>query len=187
MDDATLIKKLRNGEMAAIRFLVEKHQNLVWHIILNMTGKTEDLEDLFQEIFLQVFRGCKRFKAESKLSTWIGSIAHHVCVDYLRKKKRDLNIFNEFDNGSGDRSYTDWINYDKEDLNILIRNSIEKLPVPYRTVIVLYHLDDCSYKDISEITGMPEGTVKSYISRGRQMLRKILEQAVPDLVSILDK
>jgi len=61
------------------------------------------------------------------------------------------------------------------------------LPEDYRTVITLYHLDELSYKEITEITGMPEGTVKSYISRGRNLLREALSLLVPDIAGILNE
>jgi len=176
MDDINLIKRIREGELAAVRLLVENNKNLVWHIILNMTGKNDDSEDIFQEVFLQVFKSCRRFKGTSKLSTWIGSIAHHVCVDYLRRKKREIDLFNHIENPACEAipDEQEWDDFGNKDLIRWVHAAIADLPPAYRTVITLYHLDECSYCDISEITGMPEGTVKSYISRGRSLLREML-------------
>jgi RNA polymerase sigma factor (sigma-70 family) len=75
---------------------------------------------------------------------------------------------------------------EKEDLNRVVLATIAKLPADYRTVITLYYFDECSYREIGEITGMPDGTVKSYISRGRNLLREALITLVPDIVEILD-
>lgn len=72
------------------------------------------------------------------------------------------------------------------DLHKLVLQAISKLPGDYRTVITLYHIDECSYREIAEITGMPEGTVKSYISRGRNLLREMLTSLVPDIVDIMN-
>jgi len=189
MDDKTLIKKVSDGDLSAIRLLVENNKNLIWHIIISMVGRNSDCEDLFQEVFLRVFKGFKSFRADARLSTWIGSITHHVCVDYLRKKKKEVNI-QSYDadqklvlNFSPDMS---WKRHEKEDINRLIRAAIINLPEDFRTVITLYHLDECSYRDIAEITGMPDGTVKSYISRGRNLLREMLITLIPDLEKILD-
>lgn len=189
MDDSILIQKINDGDRSAIRLLVEKHKNLIWHIIIAMTGRNSDSEDLFQEIFLGVFKGIKTFRAEASLSTWIGSIAHHVCVDYLRKKKKETVI----QSMDADQQWVlnlptevNWKQPENEDLNRLILAVIKKLPTEYRTVITLNHLDDRSYKDIAEITGMPVGTVKSYISRGRELLRKLLISNIPDLAEILE-
>ena len=123
------------------------------------------------------------------LSTWIGSITHHVCVDYLRKKKKQT----EFQGGDTEQelalrisSDTSWKHAEKEDLNRVLLAAITQLPPAYRTAITLYHLDECSYREIAEITGMPDGTVKSYISRGRNLLREAMITIVPDIVEILD-
>lgn len=189
MDDKTLIKKITDGDLAAIRFLVEKNKNLIWHIIISMVGHHNDCEDLFQEVFLRVFKGIRQFRADSSLSTWIGSITHHVCVDYLRKKKKESDFQNlEASQLSALNISADpgWKQPDKEDLNRLVVATIAQLPAEYRTVITLYHLDEFSYREIAEITGMPDGTIKSYISRGRNLLRETLMRLVPDLAEILD-
>jgi RNA polymerase sigma-70 factor (ECF subfamily) len=189
MDDKTLIKKVSEGDLPAVRFLVEKYKNLVWHIIISMVGHNSDSEDLFQDVIYRVFKECRKFRADARLSTWIGSITHNVCVDYIRnrKKERDL-IENEtglemLENSSG---HTIPDQTGKEDLNKIVLETISKLPAGYKTVITLYHLDELSYKEITEITGMPEGTVKSYISRGRNLLREALILLVPDIAGILN-
>jgi RNA polymerase sigma-70 factor (ECF subfamily) len=190
MDDRTLIKKINEGDRSAIRLLVENNKNLVWHIIISMTGHNNDCEDLFQEVFLQVLKGIKRFRADARLSTWIGSVTHHVCVDYLRKKKRE----SEFRNPGEDQNLIpvvsqdlSWKQTESEDINRMVFSAIAKLPDTYRTVIVLYHLDERSYQEIAEITGLPDGTVKSYINRGRKMLRTMLLTLMPDLTEIMNE
>lgn len=189
MDDKTLIEKASTGDPHAIRWLVEENKNLIWHIIISMVGRNSDVEDLFQDVFFRVLKGSGTFRADARLSTWIGSITHHVCVDYLRKKKKETNLIMS---GSDQANTLDfapdrsWKRTEDEDLNQVILATIDKLPADYRTVITLYHLDEFSYREISEITGMPEGTVKSYISRGRNLLREALSAIIPDLIEILN-
>jgi RNA polymerase sigma-70 factor (ECF subfamily) len=189
MDDKTLIKRIHDGDRSAISLLVENNKNLVWHIIISMVGHNSDCEDLFQEVILQVFKGLKRFRADSRLSTWMGSITHHVCVDYLRKKKKETGVLNhDIDEELALNFIPDmnWKQCEREDLNRVVLTAITRLPVAYRTAITLYHLDECSYREIAEITGMPDGTIKSYISRGRNLLREMLIKLVPDIVEIMD-
>jgi RNA polymerase sigma factor (sigma-70 family) len=189
MDDKTLIKKVNDGDRSAISLLVENNKNLIWHIIISMVGHNSDSEDLFQEVFLQVYKGLRHFRAESRLSTWIGTITHHICADYLRKKNKETN-FQSHDadeelalNFSPDIS---WKQTEREDLNRMILTAIARLPAAYRTAITLYHLDECSYREIAEMTGMPDGTIKSYISRGRNLLREMLIALVPDIAEIMN-
>jgi RNA polymerase sigma factor (sigma-70 family) len=189
MDDKALLQKIGESDPSAVGILVENNKNLVWHIIISMTGRNCDSEDLFQEVFFQVFKGLKRFRADARLSTWIGSIAHHVCVDYLRKKKKTdsyVDIDNELKPHIGLSQDADWKQTENENLNQVLYAAIAKLPAQYRKVITLYHLDEKSYGEIAAITGMPEGTVKSYISRGRNQLRESLIMLVPDLPEILN-
>jgi RNA polymerase sigma factor (sigma-70 family) len=190
MDDKTLIKRISDGDRSAISLLVENNKNLVWHIIISMVGRNSDCEDIFQEVFLQVFKGFKHFRADARISTWIGSITHHVCVDYLRKKKKETDLRSHdtiqkpVPNFSYDKS---WKQIENNDLNKVVLAAIAKLPADYRKVITLYHLNELSYKEISEITGMPDGTVKSYINRGRNMLRELLITLIPDLAEIVEE
>ena len=189
MDDKTLIKKLAEGDVTAVRLLVENNKNLIWHIIISMAGRNSDSEDLFQEVFLRVFKGIKKFRGEASLSTWIGSITHHVCIDYIRKKKKNMNLRSRDDEQHPVTINTEdknWKQPDNKDIHRLVLATIEELPADYRTVITLYHLDERPYREIAEITGMPEGTVKSYINRGRTLLRKKLLTLVPDLTEIMD-
>jgi RNA polymerase sigma-70 factor (ECF subfamily) len=189
MDDKTILQKVKAGDLTAIRSLVENHKNLIWHIIISMIGRHNDNEDVFQEVFLRVIKGLRNFRGEARLSTWIGSITHHVCVDYLRRKKRDAEFrVDETDPKvfSGIISDQNWDKNETGNIHQLLISAIARLPVNYRTVIVLYHLDEHTYKDISEITGMPEGTVKSYISRGRNQLREMLTALIPDVAEILN-
>jgi RNA polymerase sigma factor (sigma-70 family) len=188
MEDQTLIQKVLEGDIPSVRLLVENNRNLIWHIIVSMTGRNKDSEDLFQDVFFRVFKYSRSFRGQSKVSTWIGSIAHHVCVDYLRRKKIETGLWNHDDDEkvlAGIQAEMNWKSAEKEDINRIVQDAITRLPAGYRTVITLYHLEECPYKDIAEITGMPEGTVKSYISRGRNMLREILIGIVPDMAEIL--
>ena len=189
MDDKTLIKKVNDGDRSVISLLVENNKNLIWHIIISMVGRNSDCEDLFQEVFLQVFKGLRQFRGNSRLSTWIGTITHHVCVDYLRKKNKEA----DFQSRDADHEIAlnllpdkSWKQPEKEDLNQVLLTAIAKLPAAYRTAITLYHLDERSYREIAEMTGMPDGTVKSYISRGRNLLREKLIMLVPDIAEIMD-
>ena len=189
MNDAELIAQVCNDNTSACRYLVDKYKNLVWHMVLRMVNQQEDAEDLCQDVFLRVFRDIRKFRGDSKLSTWIGTIAYHVCVDYIRKKGREKVDFTDTMEKVAFGKVSDEdasVLLDKSSVKKLVQQLIEKMPLHYRTVITLYHLEEFSYKEISEVTGMPEGTVKSYINRGRNMIREKILQAVPDIYPVLN-
>lgn len=162
--------------------------SLIWHIVLRMTNRQEDAEDLCQEVFIKVFRQIGNFRGYSKLSTWIGSIAYNTCVDHLRKSKRE--VLSDADPlGAVSLAPSDVSsmpdNIDRNTLKQLVHRIIEKMPMQYRTVITLFYLEEFSYKEIEEITGMPEGTVKSYLNRGREIIRKKMTERIPDIYPVL--
>jgi RNA polymerase sigma factor (sigma-70 family) len=188
MEDVELIAQVKSGNTNAFRFLVDKFKNLVWHLVLRMINQQEDAEDICQEVFMRVFRDIGKFRGESKLSTWIGTITYNTCIDHLRKKGREKTYATD-DLGtilagkiSPDSASS---RVDKAYLKNIVHKIIEAMPVHYRTVITLYHLEEMSYREIEEITGMPEGTIKSYLSRSRQILREKIMQMVPDIEPVL--
>jgi len=188
MDDVALVNALKSGNTNAFRFLVDKNRNLVWHMVLRMTNRQEDAEDLCQEIFIRVFKQIDKFRGDSKLSTWIGSIAYNACVDHVRKSKRevlsDASSLEPVNMAASDVSPL-LNNIDRNTMTKLVHQIIEKMPLQYRTVVTLFHLEEFSYREIEEITGMPEGTVKSYLSRGREIIRQKMTELVPDIQPVL--
>lgn len=88
MNDEDLLRQLKSGNEESYRYLIDTYRNLVWHILLRMTANRDVSEDLFQEVFLRIYKEIGKFRGDSKLSTWIGAISYNVCSDYFRKKKR---------------------------------------------------------------------------------------------------
>ncbi|HEU4860898.1 MAG TPA: RNA polymerase sigma factor, partial [Chitinophagaceae bacterium] len=121
-------------------------------------------------------------------STWIAQISYNTCVDYLRKKKLLLPeaTFEESESGTHndmlDMINTAKGNFDrstdtyviKKNVSEIVKAGIEKLPVLYKTLVSLYHNEELSYEEIGAITGLPEGTVKSYLFRARKELKNHL-------------
>jgi RNA polymerase sigma-70 factor (ECF subfamily) len=123
----------------------------------------------------------KRFRGESRLSTWIATIAYNTSISHVRKLARRGEQLYE-DNPAvialeRDESLNQKV-VEKEEAKKILMEMIELLPVNYRTVLTLFHLEEFSYKEIEEITGMPEGTIKSYLSRARKLLKEKLEKVV---------
>ncbi|NOR73530.1 MAG: sigma-70 family RNA polymerase sigma factor [Draconibacterium sp.] len=181
MNDAELVKQILNGNNNAFRYLVAKHQRLVLHVVGRIVQRHDEAEDICQEVFIKVFSKMKRFRGESRLSTWIATIAYNTSISHVRKMAR-----------RGEQSYDDkpalialerdelmtHKMVEKEEAKTILMEMIESLPVNYRTVLTLFHLEEFSYKEIEEITGMPEGTIKSYLSRARNLLKTKLEKVV---------
>ena len=180
MEDNELISRILSGNMNAFTFLVNRYRKLVVHITGRLIQRQDEIEDVSQEVFLKVYQNLGKYRNECKLSTWIATIAYNVSINYLRKfKKTELT---SQDDSAILRSLTDFKNTDYEqiDLHRYIRDQIELLPVHYRSVITLFHLEEFSYQEIEQITGMPEGTVKSYLFRAKAILKEKLKFVVDE-------
>ena len=175
MDDKELVSQILTGNMNAFTFLVNRYQKLVVHITGRLIQRQEEIEDISQEVFVKVYQNLSKYRNECKLSTWIATIAYNSSINYLNKYKKGKG--SEMDDTNLTHFVTKYRsdNYEQIDLHRYIRNQIELLPVHYRTVITLFHLEEFSYLEIEQITGMPEGTVKSYLYRAKAILKERLE------------
>ena len=180
MNDSELISQILNGNMNAFRFLVNRYQKLVVHITGRLIQRQDELEDVCQEVFLKVYQNLGKYRNECKLSTWIATIAYNTSINYLRKFKKGDEV--NPDDSAAMRNLTDYRseNYEQTDLHRYIREQIELLPVQYRTVLTLFHLEEFSYQEIEQITGMPEGTIKSYLFRAKALLKEKLKFVVDE-------
>lgn len=178
MNDAELINQILNGNMNAFTFLVNRYQKLVVHITGRLIQRKDELEDVCQEVFMKVYQNLGKYRNECKLSTWIATIAYNTSINYLRKFKKGDEV--DPDDSVVLRNLTDYKtdDFEKADLHRYIREQIENLPVQYRTVLTLFHLEEFSYQEIEQITGMPEGTIKSYLFRAKALLREKLKFVV---------
>ncbi len=180
MNDAELINQILSGNRNAFTFLVNRYQKLVVHITGRLIQRQDELEDVCQEVFLKVYQNLGKYRNECKLSTWIATIAYNTSINYLRKFKKGDEV--NPDDSTALRNLTDFKSdtYEKKDLHRYIRDQIELLPVHYRTVLTLFHLEEFSYQEIEQITGMPEGTIKSYLFRAKALLKQKLEFLVDE-------
>ncbi len=177
MKEKELIHQICNGKPQAFRFLVKQYERLVFHVAARLLNRQEDLEDVCQEVFIKVHQKLPEFRGESKLSTWIATIAYRVAVNHLKKKKDGTEI----DDSEREFLHADVITDDtpqkiieKQELKVFVRKMVDQLPTQYKTVLSLYHLEEMGYKEIVEITGLPEGTVKNYIFRARKLLKEMI-------------
>jgi RNA polymerase sigma factor (sigma-70 family) len=186
--DRHLVERVLGGDTNAFGIIVKNTENLVAKIVFDTITNDGDRRDIAQDIYLKAYQKLPSFKFQSKLSTWIAQISYNTCIDYLRKKKLLLpeNTFEESESGTHndmlDRINTEKGNFDrsadtfimKKNVAEIVKAGIEKLPLLYKTLISLYHNEELSYEEIGTITGLPEGTVKSYLFRARKELKNRL-------------
>lgn len=173
--DQQLIAKVLNGDKHAFAILIRQTEGLVAKIVFQMTGSTDDRKDLVQEIYIRAYQNLAGFEFRSKLSTWIGQIAYHTCLQYLKKKKLCYLEDISEESYAADIAYLERETHlFQKDLSDILLAAVARLPPLYRTLITLYHQEELRYEEIREVTGLPEGTIKNYLFRARKALRNDL-------------
>jgi len=178
-----LVDRILSGNEAAFTEFMRRYKGLVAHIVYRMVDNDADREDLHQEIWLKIFKNLQHFQFRSLLSTWVGRIAYNAAINYLRKSKTPL--YNDIINSEEERdTISDNINtvspeqsVTNAELRHTVESAIRRLSPRFRMIITLYHLDEMNYRQIGEITGLPEGTVKSHLFRARKTLKTLLSNS----------
>ncbi len=158
--------------------IVDQHKNLVYHIIFRITNDSSNADEIFQEVFLNVFSSISKFKGKSKLSTWISSIAINTCYTFFKQtNKKAAYSLDQFMEEKGDFISSEISITEKmesEEINSNLSLKINMLPIKYKIALILFYLEGNSYIEISEILKVPIGTVKTHLFRGLKMLKNVM-------------
>lgn len=172
-EDQALVSQVLQGDTQAFLRLIKKYERLVAHMVGRLVKHDEEREELCQDVFMRVYEKLGEFSFQSKLSTWIATIAYRYAINHLRKKKLE---FTDLDDSQLSGAFVDTENpetmFSEQDMNDFVLGLIDRLPPQYKTVLLLYHVEGMNYTEIGQITEMPEGTVKSYLFRARNMLKE---------------
>ena len=175
-DDGTVIERVLNGDRAAFRGLVERHQDRLFGFLRRILSNAADCEDVAQDVFLAAYRNLAAYRPElSKFSTWVLTIARNKCWNLCAKQRAaasaDAAPPEPIDARTPDASLIEAEFYRQLDL------ALAALPMEQKTVFVLAELQDLTLEEIGRIEGVSVGTVKSRLSRARAKLRAIFRAA----------
>jgi RNA polymerase sigma-70 factor (ECF subfamily) len=179
--DGELIERCLRQENAAWDQILARYRRKVFHIAYKFTGKHDEAEDLSQEIFLKVFRSLDKFHRDADFSTWLSSVARNYCIDRYRASKREKEVLVDdllaFDQATASAGSNPQRSLEDRDRRSFLRRGLDRLPDKLREAVVLRDLQGLSYQEMAERLGLPEGTVKSRINRGREELARLLLKA----------
>jgi RNA polymerase sigma-70 factor (ECF subfamily) len=175
-DDLALVAAAQQGDRAALEQLIRRHQQRVTAICRRITGNESDALDAAQDAMIAMVRGLARFDGRSSVSTWVYRIATNASLDELRRRRRrPLTVVRDAD--QPERELADPAAGRPIDL-VADRAEVEEallaVPEEFRVPVVLRDVADMEYSDIAVTLGVPVGTVKSRIARGRGMLARAL-------------
>jgi RNA polymerase sigma-70 factor (ECF subfamily) len=180
-----LLTAVKAGDATAYRGIVEKYQNRVYALVYGMVRNREDARDLTQDAFVKAYNNLETFRLESSFYTWLYRIAMNLAIDFIRKRQRQgTTSFDETIASREDGGGVSEIHHaddprrtlERKRLYERIMDSLDKLPADQKQVILLRELEGLSYKEISDIMDIPEGTVMSRLFYARKKLQKLLAE-----------
>lgn len=188
LSDAEIVQTVLAGSHDRYGELVRRYKNLVTTYSFSRVNQRELAEDLAQETFVRAFVALDHLKKPSAFSAWILSIAHNVCIDYLRNKSRTVSLEGNSEKDSQgeivleakkERPILDRVA--QKEMREMILAAIDELGEEYRVTLLLRHIAGQSCEEISETLGVSLGTVTSRLSRAHRLLRDRLGKFVePD-------
>lgn len=182
LTDEELIFKFQEGSADAYTEIVRRYKDKLVNFVYRYVGNFDDCEDIAQDTLIKVYTSKHLYKEIAKFSTWIYTIAINLAKTRLLKKKKmkTFSLSEAYDDEDKDfdipdGSYTPDIDANAKFLNKYIQDALNRINENYRELVILRDIEDFSYEEIVEITGIPMGTVKSRINRGREKLQKLLK------------
>lgn len=189
-DDKTLAAQAAQGSERAFRDLLRRYERPVFSLIVRMVRDRTLAEDISQEAFIRAFKAIGSYDPRYKFSSWMFKIAHNLTIDHLRRKRIETVSIHGSPNAvtAEEQARTSLVLESSQErpdayvenmeLGSQIEAAIGKLRPEYRSVTLLRHVEGYSYQEISDILGLPLGTVKTYIHRARLELKSALAPLV---------
>lgn len=163
--------------------LVRRWLGPIQRLCERMTGDAHHAEDLAQDAFVRVFARRKEYEASGKFSTWLWRIALNLCYDELRRRQRREKTILDNEGGEPVAALDDLMSSDAPpDKSLLdreraglVQRALDELPEIYRAVLVLRHYEDLKFREIAEVLGVPEGTVKSRMAEAMALFGRLVK------------
>jgi RNA polymerase sigma-70 factor (ECF subfamily) len=188
-EEAPLVAELKAGSEEAFAYLLRVYQNPVFNLVSRILENPAEGADVQQNVFIKVFRGIRHFNGQSSLKTWIYKIAVHEASNHRRGwLRRHWHEPLSIDDSKAEvamsavEARANWETpyrlLEQAERQEMLSRALSSLAPPYRTVIVLREIEGLAYDEIAQVTGMAEGTVKSRLKRGRELLRRKLASCI---------
>jgi RNA polymerase sigma-70 factor (ECF subfamily) len=180
VDMDVLIERCLTGDQVAWEQIVRQHWRKVFNLAYKFVGRHDEAEDLAQDIFLKIFKALHTFDRRANFQTWLISISRNLCIDHYRSVRKERETMARDVDASElmpvSRERSPYGQLEQLDLRQIIRRALAELPATLREAVVLRDLKEFSYQEIADQLGLPEGTVKSRINRGRLELARQLRR-----------
>ncbi len=180
-EELALCRRIASGEQQLFATIVNRYSGLVAGVIAGQGVARDDIEDLAQETFVNVYKGLAGFRGASKLSSWIYRIAVNVARGHLKassKRQADFSIEESSERGVVPVDQRAARTEQSVIRNRMLAAAMEQLPPEQREALVLYYVEELSYEEIAEALGRNLNTVRTHIRRGKQRLAELLDESL---------
>jgi RNA polymerase sigma-70 factor (ECF subfamily) len=173
--DEACAADVQRGDRNAFGILVERYQEKLLRYGRRFLSGRRDIEDVVQEIFISAYRNIQSFDVSQRFSPWIYRIAHNAFIDTLRKNTRSPLVFVDFDTLTSHATHDESVEQerDQKEMKVMLDHGLDALSPKYREAIILYYLEELSYKEIADVLQVPLGTVSARVKRAKAELKVI--------------
>ena len=177
--DQRLVALVLDGDSRAFGELVTRHQSLVAGVAWRHGVRRDEIEDVVSEVFLKVYKNLGQYRPEHAFSTWLWRLSANHVVDRARRKKKERHRV-EMPEQVADRAPGASQGIEADERAAVLRQALVDLSDHFREVILLVHVEGMKVEEAARVLGIPEGTVKTRLMRGREALRKALVHRHPE-------
>ncbi len=170
--DNELMEQVRDGKVERLAVLFERNQTMLYNFFLRLTGNRAASEDLVQEVFIRILKYRAGYQGDSRFNVWMFQIARNAHVDYLRKRKGDVALDDQFDDVPAREPLPDEA-YEADQEAALVRMALERLPARKREILVLFRYQNLKLREIADLFDCHVGTVKVQVHRALKDLSRI--------------
>ncbi|MFN0157907.1 MAG: sigma-70 family RNA polymerase sigma factor [Bacteroidota bacterium] len=189
-NEQAILRDVLAGNSRRYGALIDLHKDRAMTLAVRLVGDRGEAEELVQDAFLRAYRNLDTFRGDAKFGTWFYRILYNLCMTKVTRRKPKPESIDDKEDG-----FMNAMIVDREDVNALeqmegdelqsiIGEEIRNLPEKYRTAVTLFYIQEMNYEEICATLDMPVGTVKTYLFRGRNILRDRVLQRTRDEVKV---
>jgi RNA polymerase sigma-70 factor (ECF subfamily) len=167
-----LIQRALNNDEDACQKILNLYKGRIFSYVYRMVKNYHDAEDITFDTFIKCFNGLASFDTSKPFATWLFTIAHNVTMDFFRKSKQEYEYLDDRHAVADDFVQE----YEKKKKIERIDTALARLPPIDREIVVLFHKEEHSYREISEITNLPVTTIKTRLHRARKKLQTLVRE-----------
>jgi RNA polymerase sigma-70 factor (ECF subfamily) len=173
--DNELVAKSLQGNEKAFRELIERYHSTAFAAVRGVLGDRDEVEDVLQMAYIKVYRGLAGFRGEAKFSTWVFQIARNEAINVVKKRRLETTPIEDVPVAAPDRLSPEAAAH-QSDASEQLETAMQRLDENQKMALELRYMGERSYDEIAELMGVPLGTVKTYIHRGKAELKKVMSR-----------